>query len=238
MKKKKHEGEHENGERWLLTYADLITLLLGLFVILYAMSKVDAGKYAEIAAALGGTFGASAGGKIAVIQGSAGVVPVPLPGKGAGQAEMVKHIQAALRPNIESGLINLSTNERGVTVRVMEELGFASASAEPKPAMLRLLDSLAGILKNLPYEVRVEGHTDNVPINTAVFRSNWDLSVSRSVNTAYYLIGQHGLLPARVSVAGYGEFRPLVPNTSEENRARNRRVDIVIMSGDDIKPPR
>jgi chemotaxis protein MotB len=115
----------------------------------------------------------------------------------------------------------------------MEELGFASGSADPKPSMLQVLDSLAAILKQLPHDVRIEGHTDDVPINTPLFRSNWHLSVARAVNVAYYLIEQHGLVPEKVSVAGYGEFRPLAPNTSEENRARNRRVDIVIMGIND-----
>jgi len=235
MKKKRGHGEHDNQERWLLTYADLITLLLGLFVILYAMSKIDAGKYAEIAAALGGVFGSN-GGKMSVAQGSRGVLQVPIPVIPQERQEVQKEVEAALQQNLRSGLISISTNERGVTVHVAEELGFASGSADPKPEMFRVLDTLVSILQRLPRDIRVEGHTDDVPINTAMFRSNWHLSVARAVNVAYYLVDE-GLDPERVSVAGYGEFHPLVPNTNEANRAKNRRVDIVIINGTESRSP-
>lgn len=236
MKKKKHSHEeHENQERWLLTYADLITLLLGLFVILYAMSKIDAGKYAEIAAALGGVFGSNSG-KMIVAQGSRGVLQVPIPIVPKEHQEVEKEVEAALQQNLRSGLITLSTNERGLTVHVAEELGFSSGSADPKPDMLLVLDTLVAILQRLPRDIRVEGHTDDVPINTPVFRSNWHLSVARAVNVAYYLVDQ-GLNPEKVSVAGYGEFHPLVPNSNEANRAKNRRVDIVIINEPESHPP-
>ena len=236
MKKKKHgDEEHENQERWLLTYADLITLLLGLFVILYAMSKIDAGKYAEIAAALGGVFGSSAG-KMPVTQGSHGVIQVPIPIIPQERKELQKEVEAALQQNLKSGLITLSTNERGLTVHVAEELGFASGSADPKADMFLVLDTLVAIFRRLPHDIRVEGHTDDVPINTPVFRSNWHLSVARAVNVAYYMVDE-GLNPEKLSVAGYGEFHPLVPNTSESNRAKNRRVDIVIINSVESHSP-
>ena len=236
MRKRKHAPEEpENQERWLLTYSDLITLLLGLFVILYAMSKIDAGKYAEIAAALGGVFGSNAG-TVSVSQGNRGVLQVPIPSVPREPQEVQKEVEAALQQNLKSGLITLSTNERGLTVHVAEELGFASGSADPKAEMFRVLDTLVAILQRLPRDIRVEGHTDDVPINTPVFRSNWHLSVARAVNVTYYLVDQ-GLDPEKVSVAGYGEFHPLVPNTSEGNRAKNRRVDIVIMNEADRHTP-
>jgi chemotaxis protein MotB len=232
MKKKKaHHEEPENAERWLLTYADLITLLLGLFVILYAMSKVDAAKYAEVAAALGGVFGKSEAGKIAVTQSGTGILPIPIPNSVKEREEVAKSLASSLERDIKSGYITLSANERGVTVHVSESLGFASGSAEPKREMYTVLDTLVAILSRLPHDLRVEGHTDDIPINTPAFRSNWHLSVARAVNVAYYLIETHGLNPEKVSVAGYGEFHPLVPNTSVANRAKNRRVDIVILSG-------
>lgn len=99
-----------------------------------------------------------------------------------------------------------------------------------KQASLPAMDTLAGVLRRLKNDLRVEGHTDNVPINTPQFPSNWHLSVARALNVAYYLIQRHGLLQERVSVVGYSEYRPLVPNDSPERRARNRRVDIVILS--------
>ncbi len=227
MKRKRHEGGHDNEERWLLTYSDLITLLLGLFVILYAMSKIDAGKYAEFVNAMEGVFGSSKG----VMSGHAGVVQAPVPSLVAERQKVIDELRSALHLDDKKLPISISYNERGITVHIMEEMLFASGSAEIISSSLVALDSLAMVLRGLGNDIRVEGHTDNVPINTALFPSNWHLSVARAVNVGYYLIQHHGLNPERVSVVGYSEYRPLVPNDSPENRARNRRVDIVILTG-------
>ena len=227
MKKKKHEGEHESSERWLLTYADLITLLLGLFVILYAMSKIDAGKYAEIVAALGGVFGE---GKMGMMQGNTGVMVPPIPAMPSERSRIEKEIRSAMKTAVDEGLVSISQDERGLTVHLMEELLFNSGKADLKESSLHTLDSLAAVLKRLPNDLRIEGHTDDVPINTPQFPSNWHLSVTRALNTAKYLIEHHNLPPDRVAVVGYSEYKPLVPNTTDVNRTRNRRVDIVIIT--------
>jgi len=234
MKKKRKETEHENAERWLLTYADLITLLLGLFVILYAMSKIDAGKYEQLVAAFDGLFGN--GGK-SVMAGNRGMIEPVVAPLVTERQKIEEELQRALPSIIGSGLVSVSENERGITVHIMEELLFASGNAELKVTSLRALDSLAGLLGRLPNDIRVEGHTDNVPIHNAQFESNWHLSVARAMNTAYYLIGKHQLTPDKVSVAGYSEYHPIVPNISEENRARNRRVDLVIVTDVPHKHP-
>jgi chemotaxis protein MotB len=226
-KSKKGHEEHENSERWLLTYADLITLLLGLFVILYAMSKIDAGKYQQLVAALGGVFGKSNPG---IVAGGAGVLQLPVPTMKNERQRIEQEVQSALRQQSKAGLVRVSHSERGITIHIMEELLFASGSAELKQASLQTLDTLARVLRGLPNDVRVEGHTDDVPIHTVTFESNWHLSVARALNTACYLIERDSLVPERVSVAGYGEYSPLVPNTSAENRTQNRRVDIVIVT--------
>ena len=230
MKKKRAQEEPENHERWLLTYSDLITLLLGLFVILYAMSKVDATKYAEVAAALGGVFGGGESGKITVVKGGNGILQLPIPVIPKERDEVQKQVEEGLQNYLKAGRITLTSDERGLTLHVAEELGFASGSADPKQEMLRVLDTVSAIVLRLPHDIRVEGHTDDVPINTLMFRSNWHLSAARAVNTAYYLIENKGVSPDKVCFAGYGEFRPLVPNSSEPNRAKNRRVDIVILN--------
>jgi chemotaxis protein MotB len=218
----KHQG-HDNEDRWLLTYSDLITLLLGLFVILYSISKVDAGKYAEIASALNGVFGAPRG----VLTGAPAILGQPTNDE---RQEIANDLEKALNPDGKQIPISVTTNERGVTVHIMEELLFASGSADLKQASLPALDTLAGVIKKLHNDLRVEGHTDNVPISTAQFPSNWHLSVARALNVAYYLIEKHGLTQERVSVVGYSEFHPLVPNDSPASRSRNRRVDIVILA--------
>jgi chemotaxis protein MotB len=112
---------------------------------------------------------------------------------------------------------------------LLERLLFESGSAELKPEAKAVLDTIAEILKFLPNKIRIEGHTDDRPIRSARFPSNWHLSVARALNTAYYLMSK-GVNPEKISIAGYSEYRPIAPNDSEENRAKNRRVDIVIIS--------
>ena len=227
MNKKEKPAEHDNDERWLLTYSDLITLLLGLFVILYAMSKIDAGKYAEIVSAMGGVFGKE---KAGVLQGQTGMMQGAMPQLQNERTRIEKEIREALGSGLKKELVSVSQNERGITIHIMEELLFSSGSADFKASSLAVLDSLASVLKKIPNDIRIEGHTDNVPISSPQFPSNWHLSVARAVNAGFYLIQKHGLDPEKVSVVGYAEYRPLVPNTSDENRARNRRVDIVIIT--------
>lgn len=227
MKNKKKHAEHDNLERWLLTYADLITLLLGLFVILYAMSKIDAGKYAEMVAAMGGVFGKD---KPGMLQGQAGMLQSAMPAIQSERQIIEQEIRNALNGTSKKELVSISQNERGITIHMMEELLFESGKADLKASSLRILDSLATVLKKIPNDIRIEGHTDNVPISTAQFPSNWHLSVDRAVNTGYYIIQEHGLNAEKISVVGYSEYQPLVPNTTPENRAQNRRVDIVIIT--------
>jgi chemotaxis protein MotB len=220
-------GEHENSERWLLTYADLITLLLGLFVILYAMSKIDAGKYAELRSAMGGAFGSPRG----VLVGDKGLMDKPVTSLQAERQQVAQQIRSALHLDTNPMPIQVTENERGVTVHIMEELLFASGSAEIKASSFPAIDTLAVVLHSLPNDLRVEGHTDNVPISTSLFPSNWHLSVARAVNVGYYLLTNHGIDAERVSVVGYSEYRPIVENDTPDHRATNRRVDIVILTG-------
>lgn len=227
MKRKHQAEEPENHERWLLTYADLITLLLGLFVILYAMSKIDSAKYAELISALSGVFG---GPKQGIVTGNAGIVNTPVAMLRTEREHIEQELRQALHLNLPNGPVTITNDERGVTVHILEEMLFASGSAEFKQSSFATLDTLAAVLKTLENDVRVEGHTDDVPIHTALFPSNWHLSVARAVNAGYYLIEKHNIAPERVSVVGYSEYRPLVLNTSVENRSRNRRVDIVIIT--------
>jgi chemotaxis protein MotB len=214
---------HDNSDRWLLTYADLITLLLGLFVILYAMSQVDSEKYSKVMQALGGVFGAPA-----ALDGTQSALPGQL--AMSEKENITNKIRGALYEDLKANLITVSQDARGVVVHLAEELLFASGNAELKSSSLSSLDLLAGVFRTLPNEIRVEGHTDNVPIKTTMFPSNWHLSVARAVNTADYLMTKRGLEPGKLNVGGYSEYKPLVPNATAEDRAKNRRVDIVIVS--------
>jgi chemotaxis protein MotB len=225
MKRPHRQDDHENADRWLLTYADLITLLLGLFVILYTVSKIDGEKYGRMITALGGIFGRDPAVVVAgsPIFGQPGAAPVE-----SERQQVEKEIASSIP--IDNSTISISQNERGVTVHIMDELLFRSGSADLRPEALSLLADLAAVLKKLPNDIRVEGHTDDIPIHTAMFPSNWHLSVARAVNTAHYMVNTCQLVPERVSVVGYSEYHPLVPNTNEANRSKNRRVDIVIIT--------
>ncbi len=237
-KKKGHHEEHENLERWLITYADLITLLLGLFVVLYSMSQIDLNKYQQWISAFSQLFGG--GG---VLTGGKGLLITPSPPKTgsdalagtsqnqANQAQQKLEVQlnAILSSDIQSKKVILTTSPEGLTIHLLERLLFESGSADLKPEAKAVLDTLAEVLKFLPNKIRIEGHTDDRPIRSARFPSNWHLSVARALNTAYYLMSK-GVNPEKISIAGYSEYRPIAPNDSEENRAKNRRVDIVIIS--------
>lgn len=126
--------------------------------------------------------------------------------------------------------VTIVETERGITVRILDDILFNSGSAEIKSYSKIILSKVAGILKNLPNDIRIEGHTDNVPVNSIQFASNWHLSVSRATNTAYYLMINEGLPQERVSIVGYSEYNPIATNSTSEGRANNRRVDIVILN--------
>ncbi len=133
----------------------------------------------------------------------------------------------------ESGIqkeVNLVESERGITVRILDDILFNSGSSELKSYSKIILNKIAGILKNLPNDIRIEGHTDNVPVTSGQFISNWHLSVNRATNTAYYLMMNEGLPQERVSIVGYAEYKPVASNSTPEGRANNRRVDIVILN--------
>jgi len=125
--------------------------------------------------------------------------------------------------------IKLEENERGITVHILDDILFSSASADINSNSTDILKRLATLIKTWTNDIRVEGHTDNVPISSLVYASNWHLSVSRALNTAYYLINSEGLSPEKVSIVGFSEYRPVAPNTTPEGRRNNRRVDIVIL---------
>lgn len=125
--------------------------------------------------------------------------------------------------------IKLEENERGITIHIMDKLLFTSGNADLNKSSVEIMDKIADVLRKLPNDIRVEGHTDNIPINSSQFQSNWHLSVARALNTAYFLIQNKNLSADKVSIVGYSEYRPIATNSTPEGRALNRRVDIVIL---------
>jgi chemotaxis protein MotB len=138
-------------------------------------------------------------------------------------------INTLIEKNNYTSSIKLEENARGVTIHILEDIVFPSGSSELKGSSKIVLQQLSAIIKKLPNDIRIEGHTDNVPISTSQFPSNWHLSVARALSTAYYLMTEQGLDPEKLSIVGYSEYKPLDSNESVTGRASNRRVDIVII---------
>lgn len=211
----------EDGEkdRYLITYADLITLLLGLFIILYAVSNIDLQKYRKFMSAFGSTFGSSQ--VIAVSE------------QAAESGKIISSLKSDVQDLIEKynydKMLNVEENERGVTIHILEDILFKSGSAELNGTSLLLLGRLSSLLKIIPNDIRIEGHTDNIPISTHQYPSNWHLSVARALNTAYHFINNEMLPADKISIVGYSEYKPVSANETEEGRKLNRRVDLVII---------
>jgi chemotaxis protein MotB len=227
-------GGHEAAGmmRWLLTYADLITLMMAFFVIMYAMSKADTAKFNSLKASLAVAFKTDGAGVNPVFD-HQGTTPLDKVMSLDGQTQETAEFQEVVRKIQENvkdpRAVGFIVDERGLTVRFLDNVLFDLGSSELRMDSYSLLDAVGDALKNSQRYMRVEGHADNLPINTAQFPSNWELSASRSIAVTRYLIEKHGMDPRRLSSLGYGEYRPLYPNTSEENRSKNRRVDIVIL---------
>lgn len=213
----------EGGEkdRYLITYADLITLLLGLFILLYTASNLDVQKYEKMVNAIDNVFGGEHP-TIKVFPDSEVPTVSPL-------GNLKSEINTLIEKNNYSSSIKLDENARGVTIHILEDIVFPSGSAELKKSSMLVLSQLATIIRKMPNDIRIEGHTDNVPIATSQFPSNWHLSVARALSTAYFLMTEEGLDPEKLSIVGYSEYKPIDSNESNYGRASNRRVDIVII---------
>lgn len=220
--------DHENLERWLLTYADLITLLLAFFVVMYSMSQVDNKRFGQMVEALNGVL---KGGKVvtqthdpANLKTGHGLIKL-------GDLNLVQQqIEERFKEINRQGEIKTERTERGLVIHIMESALFRQGSAKLEPGAIEVLDVVAEKIRPLPNHIRIEGHTDDRPINTPVYPSNWELSSARATEVVRYYMHYHQLAPDRISALGYGEYRPVHPNNSIENRALNRRVDIVVLT--------
>jgi chemotaxis protein MotB len=252
MGKKKGHEEEENLERWLLTYADLITLLMVFFIILYSMSNVDASKYEAMANSLKIALGNQPQGSGLVSQMMMGQKPgndkqLNLQDKNVGKAMSTKQILEIKNPKEEQefnkivkevknyakekGLVGVEAKReaRGVVINLSDKVLFESGKADLSLQARETLDALAIILFSTERQIKVEGHTDNVPINTPQFPSNWQLSTARATNVIMYWISKHPKSGNQLSAAGYGEYRPVASNATIYGRSKNRRVEIIIL---------
>ncbi|RMG58895.1 MAG: hypothetical protein D6713_06665 [Deltaproteobacteria bacterium] len=211
-RKKREEDERENTERWAISYADFITLMFTFFAALYSLSSVDHGKLEKFSSSLNRAF--------QVIES-----PIPVP---VDPEEQIIQSVRKFTDSVEE--LSLRTDSRGVVITLPGESLFAPGKAEIKASGYPLLDRIVSALNEVPGEVTIEGHTDNLPVKGGKFRDNWALSTARASAVLRYFI-EKGLDPYRFSVAGYGEYRPIASNDTPLGRAKNRRVEVVIRRG-------
>jgi len=249
MARKKKPEKEANLERWLVSYADFITLLFAVFVTLYAMSQTDKKKVEEVMASMRDSFGytSSPASKPSVIEaGAMNIIPslnkaaqAPQRGRSrAGKSHGGEKDFKATKASIEAyllkagaqGKVTVAINQRGLVVSLKEAGFYDSGSAALKAGSHTLLNDVVESLASYSNGIRVEGHTDNVPISSHAFPSNWELSTARATNLLQYLTRQDDFDPAKISATGYGEYRPIADNSSDEGRGKNRRVDIVLLS--------
>ena len=235
--KKKREEEHgpENAERWLLTYADMITLLMLFFIVLYAMSSIDKGKYQTLAESLRTAFN---GGMIAIpfakgdvgMSGALkeGMVPPKVVPPSRGKEYMHQRLKSKLESMIAQRKVKVQMTERGVTISLASDVYFASGSAAIVQTALPVLEQISEALTDIGRPIRVEGHTDDSPVAPGQkFASNWELSAQRALNVLQ-LVESFGMPSNLLSAVAFGDTHPLMKNDTPEGRAYNRRVDIVI----------
>jgi chemotaxis protein MotB len=269
-------------DRWMVSYADFITLLFAFFVVMYAMSSVNEGRYRVLSGALSTAFssgdGSANGGIAAQPQGPIAASSNGAPANAEGpaptvslappvlakdetaklateapidpidRAEIAKNVERVqhmtqlatkvdehLQALVRDGQVQVTRGARGIAIEINAAVLFDPAKADLKPASFEALRSLASVLAGFVEPLQIEGHSDDVPISTPQFKSNWELSAARAASVGRFLIDQ-GVAPGRIGIAGYAEYRPLVGNANAETRARNRRVTLVVLSADDARP--
>jgi chemotaxis protein MotB len=235
MSRKKHKATvHINHERWMVSFADFMTLLFALFVVLFAISQVDAKKLEEVAASMEQAFG--------VTKGSTSVLPNPPAPQtavippivmqrqlAAMQALKIKLEQQLAKENLRES-VNIEIQERGMVVSLRDAAFFDSGSASLRSSVLGKLQRFLKQMEGVPNDMRIEGHTDAIPIHSGQFPSNWELSGSRAGSLLRFMVDHTAVPQRQLSIAGYADQRPIDDNRTEAGRQRNRRVDIVILT--------
>jgi chemotaxis protein MotB len=230
MRKNKGSDEHENLERWLITYSDLITLLLAFFIMMYTFSKQDAQKYREVSDNLRAIFNGGSGAMNSGKGGTSAIHEFSGPGsENEVKQRLENEVEAIAGSANQSRSITVFRDERGIVIRVMDKAFFDEGKADLKVSAVDALRKIAPIIKNSNHPVRIEGHTDNTPISTGEFKSNWELSVRRATEVVRHLIERYDLAPQRISASGYAEYQPIAANDTPENRALNRRIEIILV---------
>lgn len=250
-KSKRNEPEEEQDEgtpAWMVTYSDLVTLLLTFFILLFSMATLDKQKFIDVAESLRNSFMHTGGGEMfdtnkgknmmAIMDNNNGFATQPKEGdstdgdngkRKATMEDVVKELEKTIEEENIGNNVKLLETEDKVILRIDSVILFDSGEADIKKSGLSVLDKIGKMLRKLDNNIIVEGHTDNVPIHSLLYPSNWELSAKRSINVVLFLTGQSEIPSEQLTSAASGEFKPILPNDSEANRAKNRRIDIVLM---------
>ncbi|WP_308388931.1 flagellar motor protein MotD [Acidithiobacillus sp. AMEEHan] len=259
-RRSRKEEEWENHERWLVSYADFITLLFAFFVVMYAISSVNEGKYKVLSETLVSAFSGHPSSPIPIEQEQANqtspatapvrLPPLPLitkpssplvhtqsktppPVANTSEAtrldDLQREMEALLQPLIKNGSVMIHRSELGVVIDLNAKILFPSAQANLTPAAEQTLTQIARVLKSVPYQIQVNGFTNDLPINTQLYPNNWALSAARAV-AVVEIFSAHGVDPRHLVAAGYGKYHPVAPNDSAKGLAMNRRVSIVVVA--------
>ncbi len=235
MARKPLKEEHDDPNRWLVSYADFITLLFAFFVVMYAISAVNEGKYKVLSNVLGNAFGYTAGTPVNLKDNRLEVTAPSPKVSGVVRQEntqmtgIAKNLLQLLAPLVNTGEVHVTQTSRGVNVEINASLLFAPGNAQLTTTSISALHAIAQVLKTQRNNMEIDGYTDNVPINTPLFPSNWELSAVRASSVAREFVAD-GIAEDRLKVVGYGSNKPILPNDTAAGRARNRRVELVILS--------
>jgi chemotaxis protein MotB len=244
MRNRRRREEHVNHERWLVSYADFMTLLFALFVVLFASSYHDKKAIQSVSKAVKNGFqqmgsfssndSAADNSRLMGPTSTGEARPSTVPANaGIDMVELQRKLKKALGQEIERREILLRMTPEGFVISLHELGFFDSGEAQLRPGAADKIKRIATVLTQYGLDMRVEGHTDDVPIHNAQFASNWDLSAARAMAVAMMLLNESGVDPRRMSIAGYGQYHPSISNDTPEGRKANRRVDIVVVSAGD-----
>jgi chemotaxis protein MotB len=255
MARKKKPEEHENHERWLVSYADFITLLFAFFVVMYSISSVNEGKYRVLSDSIVAAFDPTRQGlpiKLssplkppilerdvvspaydkAILENQYPNVPAVTQASEEDKKnllEIARQVESNMSDLIDENIVKVKKNDLWIEIEIKSSILFPSGSASLEPKARPVLQEVAGILGKFPNQIQVEGFTDNVPIANETFPSNWELSAARAASVVH-LFAESGLAPARMSAIGYGEFKPVADNNTAAGRSQNRRIGVVLLS--------
>jgi chemotaxis protein MotB len=233
-------SDHDNHDRWLISYADFITLLFAFFVVMYAISAVSESKYRVLASSLEGAFGMAPSKEAMVPQLPTVTLPPEVRQRTLKQqqaieeqahmTEVASSLLDVMGPLVKEGKVRVTQSRRGVSIEINANVLFEPGRAELEPQSLAVLRAVAETLKNEPFSLEITGHTDVMPIRNSAFASNWELSAVRATSVVR-LLADNGIAPERLLAIGREASKPIAPNDTAEGRARNRRVELMILSG-------